>query len=907
MASRTKSRSEFARLVDRQLARYRSMRDFQITSEPQGSSSAPSRPEVPGPLPFVVQKHAARQLHYDFRLGWRGVLKSWAVAKGPSYFPGDKRLAVEVEDHPMEYGGFEGTIPKGQYGGGTVMVWDFGEWTPYGDVDREFEKGNLKFELAGKKLRGKWALVRMRRNRDRDRSDRPNWLLIKERDQYAQPEQAAAIVDLAPNSAITERTMEQIAESKDHIWDSSQGGLKGANDGELPSPGKEKSVAQRRRRLQRSLQDTPKEEFPGFVQPQLAQPASRVPLGDEWMHELKLDGYRIQIHVRSPKGRETSSRSATLYTRTGLDWTDRMQNLARAAAALDLESCILDGEVVALDEKGGTNFSDLQAAFQEGRQQELIYFAFDLLHLNGRKLRNLPLVQRKAILSDLLSEIDPDPAIRLSEHIEGRGPEVFAKACQLGAEGVVSKLGASAYTSGRGNTWLKMKCGLQQELVIGGFTQPEKGSSGIGALLLGYYQEGKLRYAGRCGTGFSEQTHRLLRDRLDRLVQKNSPFAKLPADVPRKVVWVNPELVAQISFAAWTKDDLVRQSSFKGLREDKPANEVLRERQGTDNGCSQNSVEKPSAVGEGGRKQPTRALSDFRITHPQKIVDPESGVTKLQIAEYYLGVAHHMLPHISDRPLSVVRCPEGIGKPCFFQKHIALGLPPGVNSIAIANRKTGKKEEFLTVNTVEGLIGLAQLGVLEVHPWGSKNDSVERPDRIIFDLDPDAAVPWASLAGAALELRARLKQFNLTGFLKSTGGKGLHVVVPIQPEYEWPIIKQFAHAVVLQMEKQNPVGYITKMTKAARAHKIYLDYLRNDREATAIAPYSTRARPLVGVALPLDWKELESLVAPRFTVKDLARWHHRLDRDPWKPMATIKQHLTSDTLRNAGVKLSVDH
>jgi bifunctional non-homologous end joining protein LigD len=902
MPSPTKSRSEFAKAVDRQLARYRSMRDFQVTAEPQGTARGRGPLKTSGLQPFVVQKHAATRLHFDFRLGWHGVLKSWAVTKGPSYFPGDKRLAVQVEDHPMEYGGFEGTIPKGQYGGGTVMIWDFGEWRPIGDFDREFEKGNLKFELHGTKLKGKWALIRMRKNLDR--SDKPNWLLIKEKDEYVRSEDAPAITDEAPNSAVTQRTMEQIAESKDHVWDSNQGLLLD-NREQQSSARDSRSSAQRRRTLQRSLRDAPKEVFPGFIRPQLAQEAAKAPTSDEWIHELKLDGYRLQVQVRSKNNGELKSGPTALFTRTGLDWTARMPNLAEAAAKLDVESCILDGEVVVLDDEGRANFSDLQAAFQEPRRDSLVYFAFDLLHLNGRNLRKLPLLKRKAILSQLLSEVEPGSSIRFNEHIEGRGDEVFAKACELGAEGVISKLASAPYTSGRVNTWLKLKCGLQQEFVIGGFTAPEKGGRGIGALLLGYYDGGKLRYAGRCGTGFSEGTHRALRDRLDALRQKHSEFIKIPADARQNVVWVKPQLVAQISFSAWTRDELIRQASFKGIRDDKPPMEVTRELAIAKERCKQKPAghAKPAASRDDSNKPSGGGLNGFRITHPQRIVDQQSGATKLQVAEYYFAIAKHMLPHISDRPLSVVRCPEGVGKPCFFQKHVGPGLPNGIDSVSIANRKTGKHEQFLTVNTVEGLLGLVQLGVLEIHPWGSRNESIERPDRIIFDLDPDEAVPWATLASAALELRAHLKRLKLTSFLKSTGGKGLHVVAPIQCEYDWPTIKQFAYSVVLQMEKSKPGLYITRMTKAARTKKIYLDYLRNDRESTAIAPFSTRGRPGIPVAVPLDWKELEETTAPRFLLLDFPHWKKRMDRDPWKALTSSRQRLTAEALRELGVKI----
>jgi bifunctional non-homologous end joining protein LigD len=901
MTPRNKATSDPAVQVDRQLARYREMRDFGVTAEPRGGEKG-GAPKPAESLPFVVQKHAARQLHYDFRLGWNGVLKSWAVAKGPSYFPGDKRLAVEVEDHPMEYGGFEGTIPKGQYGGGTVMIWDYGEWKGLGNVDRELETGNLKLELNGTKLKGKWALVRMKNNRGR--SDKPNWLLIKEKDGWAQPEDAPSITEEAPNSAVTQRTMEQIAECADHVWDSRQGLLISNPGRETQSPASAaKSATGQRKKLERLLRKASREPTPGFIPPQLAQQGRKAPSGTDWIHELKLDGYRIQIRVLSGKNGASDTPTVALFTRTGLDWTHRMQGLAQATAGLKVESCILDGEYVALDHEGRSNFSDLQAAFQGGKRENLVYFAFDLLHLNGHNVRQLPLLERKAILAELLSQAELGSALRASDHIEGRGPEVFAKACELGAEGVVSKLASAPYSSGRGNAWIKMKCALQQEFVIGGFTPPERGVRGIGALLLGYYEGKKLRYAGRVGTGFSDQTQHELRDRLDPLAQKTTPFEKLPADARGKVSWVKPKLVAQVSFSTWTHDNLIRQSSFRGLREDKIPQEVIREGPATEDDCPDCPSPDPSPASDANLKTARYDLNGVRLTHPGKVIDAQSGLTKLQVAEYYLAVAEHLLPHIADRPLSVVRCPDGVGKSCFFQKHVSSGLPAGVGKTSIPNRKTRKVEEFLTVNTVEGLLGLAQLGALEIHPWGSKNESFEQADRIIFDLDPDENVPWNTLASAAEDLRSRLKQLGLTSFLKSTGGKGLHVVVPIQPKYEWPIIKQFSHAVVLQMEKSNPALYLTKMAKAARINRIYLDYLRNDREATAIAPFSTRARPGVPVAVPLEWKELKSSVRPAFSVLNFATWKSRLQRDPWRNLDASEQNLEAKTLRAVGVNV----
>lgn len=910
MAQRAQSRAKAAQTVAQQLERYRKMRDFHLTSEPRGRQRTTA---AGAGLPFVIQKHAATRLHYDFRLGWHGVLKSWAVTKGPSYYPGDKRLAVQVEDHPLEYGGFEGTIPKGQYGGGTVMVWDYGEWKPIGDVDRGLAEGHLKFELNGKKLHGRWALVRM--HGPREHPEKPNWLLIKDRDEFAREKDAPCITEEAPESAMTHRSLEQIAANADSVWDSVKGFQRGAGAPAkevarepAPEPGahsaskrREQATTNKRRSESRLLKSAARESFPGFIDPQLAQQTAKAPDGGEWIHELKLDGYRIQIHIRSTG--KKGERNVTLFTRKGLDWTGRMPELASAAAQLPVENAILDGEVVALDQRGIANFADLQAAFQEGRAKYLTYFAFDILYLDGHDLRGLSLLDRKQLLADLLAQAGANSSIRFSEHFAARGDEVFRKACALGAEGIVSKLASASYESGRGHAWRKIKCVQEQELVIGGFTAPSKGGHGIGALLLGYYRDSKLIYAGRAGTGFTDRTQRTLRTQLDRLKQKIVPFDEIPREARRDASWVKPALVAQIAFSTWTRDNLVRQASFKGLREDKPANEVVREMPAPLEASARSSgtrVRTSSAQKQAGNRGRTEELGkviELPITHPEKILDPESGITKQALAEYFLAVAERMLPHVADRPLSVVRCPEGSSKPCFFQKHIGRGLPEGVRSIAVPNRKTGEVEQYLSLDSAEGLVGLAQMGVLEIHPWGSCNNSLDKPDRIVFDLDPDAVIDWKTLAATAEKLRGRLKKLHLESFLKSTGGKGLHLVVPIAPEFKWAQVKQFAHALVLELEAEDPALYITKMTKAARTNKIYLDYLRNDRGSTSIAPFSPRARGGVPVAMTLDWKELRQASRPQFHVSDFSEWRARLRRDPWKAMAGLDQHLTGEILQ----------
>jgi bifunctional non-homologous end joining protein LigD len=904
MAARGLSGSKAAQTVARQLERYRAMRDFHITAEPPGGSRS-SKPQPD--LPFVIQKHAATRLHYDFRLGWNGVLKSWAVTKGPSYDTADKRLAVQVEDHPMEYGGFEGTIPNGQYGGGTVMVWDFGTWKPLDEVDKGLAKGHLKFELDGKKLHGRWALVRM--HGPRERADKPNWLLIKDRDDFARSKSEPCITDEEPDSAMTHRSLEQIAADADSVWDAVKGFQSGAGapakEAARATPGLQGDKSRTTRDSQKPsagdqklLNSAPREAFPGFIEPQLAQQSLKAPDASDWIHELKFDGYRIQIHIHTQK---SGQRRITLYTRKGLDWTARMPDIAAAASQLPVDNAILDGEVVALDKRGIPNFSDLQAAFQEGRAKYLSYFAFDLLHIDGRNTRALPLLDRKRLLAGLLAKAPASSPLCFSEHFQARGSEVFQKACALGAEGIVSKIASSRFESGRVRAWLKIKCIQEQGFVIAGFTLPSKGGHGIGALLLGYYKNRQLIYAGRAGTGFTDKTQRALRMQLDKLKQGETSLAKVPGDARRGVIWVKPKLVAQVAFSTWTRDDLIRQASFKGLREDKPASEVVRELpapvEKTTSKHSTGTHQSSNLSAVSGRNN---AMIGTMITHPEKVLDEQSGMTKQALAEYYLAVAERMLPHVANRPLSVVRCPEGSGKPCFFQKHVGRGLPTGVKSQPVPNKKTGAVEHYLTLDSPEGLVGLAQMGVLEIHPWGSCNESLDKPDRIVFDLDPDGAISWETLAASANNLRGRLKKLGLESSLKSTGGKGLHLLVPIRPEIEWGPVKQFAHAIVLELEAEDPALYISKMTKAARKGKIYLDYLRNDRGSTSIAPFSPRARRGAPVAMALDWKELQAESYPQFHVTDLSEWKARLRRDPWRAMTSTRQQLTADMLRQYG-------
>ena len=907
------------------------MRDFHITAEPSGGAKGSALRVGATELPFCIQKHAASHLHYDFRLGWNGVLKSWACAKGPSYNVHDKRLAVEVEDHPMEYGGFEGIIPAGQYGGGTVMLWDQGTWEPqpgHTDVDGGLRDGQLKFIMHGTKIKGKWALIRMGGKAAQEK--KPNWLLIKEHDEFERPDGEEPVTEAESKSVVTERSLEEIARNEDHVWNSketAQGNAWYRKEPAVREPAAARSTstktgANAAAGWTEALEKLPAELQPSFLKPQLAGETTSPPDGDEWLHELKLDGYRIQARKEGKK--------VQMLTRSGLDWTHRIPAVAQAVARLAAANVTLDGEVVVLAADGTTNFADLQASFQEGAKNPLTYFCFDLLHLEGKNPRDLPLLERKDLLAQVLESGDGD-MVRLSEHILSGGGAMFQKACELHAEGIVSKKARGRYTDGRSSDWLKSKCLHEQEFVVGGYSLPSDGSHGIGSLLLGYYKDGKLIYAGRTGTGFTQKMRRSLRERLAPLEAEGVAFYRPPNEAKRGAIWVRPELVAQVRFATWTAEDLVRQAAFLGLREDKAAVDVRREEATAPPRPKGSKVEttgekipvkkqasqgapgvrlaaktapaptepvtKPGAskalkTAAGAGAVDAGAHAPIRLTHPAKILDTESGVTKHMLADFYWAVAEWMLPHIADRPLSLVRCPEGSAKPCFYQKHVNHMLPKGVHAVEVPDKKTGVPEPYITLNTAEALAGLAQMAVLEIHPWGSRNKDLERADRLIFDLDPDETLRWDQVTSAAGEVRDRLTEIGLQSFLKTTGGKGLHIVVPVVASMEWTEVKEWAHTFVMAMERANPSLYLTKMTKAARVGKIYLDYLRNERGATAVAPYSPRARPGMGVSLPLAWSELKGGERPSFRVANFPEWKDRLKSDPWKEMAKTRQKIS---------------
>jgi bifunctional non-homologous end joining protein LigD len=893
------------------LTRYREKRNFDITSEPSGAEPVKAK----GDGFFVVQKHEATRLHYDFRLALDGVLKSWAVTKGPSLDPHDKRLAVEVEDHPVAYGDFEGTIPKGQYGGGTVMLWDHGAWAPIGDAAEGLKKGELKFELNGERLKGKWVLVRMK---PRPKEHHNNWLLIKERDDEVR-EGEMPLTDAALTSVTTGRTMNEIAGQHDSVWHSDKpadeqpdadpksmppplrgrSAAKAAGRGDREATGRdgesEKAEPVPPTRQRKAVADLPlegagasprgKSALPDFIPPQLATRVAAPPSAKGWLHEIKFDGYRVLARI--------DHGAVTLLTRRGHDWTNRFGAVAEALKRLTVDQALIDGEIVVMTDSGVTDFGKLQETLAGESRYALSLQAFDLLHLDGDDLTGTPLIERKALLQPLIAALGKQSTILYSDHIENLGDKVFAQACQLALEGVVSKRADAIYRSGRTDSWVKSKCIERQEFVIAGYSKSSVAGKGLGSLLLGYYRGKELTYAGRVGTGFNEASVTAIRKALDQVERATPPFKTRPPGAGRDITWVEPKLVCEVEFLTWTSDGLLRHASFKGLREDKPAQEVTIERprgaSGTTGGKT--AMTEPAKPGDAGEK----ALAKIVLTHPERVLDPDSGLTKRGLAEYLALVADRMLPHITDRPISFVRCPGGTAKACFYQKHIETTLPPGIGSVTIKEKEgTG---DYLTIDTAEGLIGLAQMGVLEVHPWGSRADDVEKPDRLIFDFDPAPDVQFTWVVEAALAMRDRLEKLGLESFLKTTGGKGLHVVAPIKREHEWPLIKEFARAVANATAAESD-RYVTVMTKAKRTGKIFIDFFRNDRGATAVAPYSTRARPGAPVATPLDWKEATpSLVPGHFTVESMPRRLSQMQDDPWAPMLTAKQGIGKAALK----------
>jgi bifunctional non-homologous end joining protein LigD len=862
--------------VAQQLQRYRRKRNFVKSPEPSGHPG--HRRPAEGPI-YVVQKHAATRLHYDFRLELDGTLKSWAVPKGPSLDPSQKRLAVHVEDHPLEYADFEGVIPPNQYGAGTVLIWDRGVWRPHGDPHDAYRHGVLKFRLDGHKLHGGWTLLRMHSRRDEERDNgKEHWLLIKEQDADARKGKAGEIVERLTESVDSGRGLKEIATAKARVWHSNRTkesfGLRGSRSepAETDRDPKPKTRNPRPSRLPGAV----KARQPDWIEPQLATLVDQMPADENWLHEIKFDGYRLLCRVTDGDVR--------LFTRNNNDWTAKLSAQAEAVARLGLKQAWLDGEAVVFTDHGRSSFQALQNAFDSRFTGTIVYCVFDLLYLNGYDLRSTPLIERKRLLASLLHR-SRDPQLRYSDHIIGDNQASLEEACRQGLEGLIVKRLDAGYRSGRGRSWLKVKCEQRQEFVIGGFTEPAGARQGFGALLVGFYEDAKLRYAGKVGTGFSESLLKTLHRTLLSLERPTAPFVNPPRGAEAKGAhWVRPELVAEIRFAEWTKEGILRQPSFQGLRTDKPATAIGRERaqhftdEHAKNDRSSTPRVKPSGHG--------------RLTNADKVLYPDIGLTKAGLAAYYEQVAEWMLPHLRGRPLTLVRCPEGYQK-CFYQKHVNEKVPPAIGRIEIEEDEG--RETYMLAETAEALLGLVQMGVLEVHTWGSTKERLGHPDRLTFDLDPDPSVPWAQVIEAALLTKTLLEELGLVSFLKTTGGKGLHIVTPIQRTHGWEDVKAFAKSVADHLVRTIPQRFTSNMAKRVRNGKIFIDYLRNARGATAIAAYSTRAKPGAPVSMPIAWDELsEEIASDYFTVGNVPARLNGHRQDPWAAYARSARRLTAD-------------
>jgi bifunctional non-homologous end joining protein LigD len=841
------------------LAAYRAKRDFRVTPEPGPKAG---RNEGEARL-FVVQKHHASHLHYDFRLELDGRLLSWAVPKGPSLDPSVKRLAMHVEDHPVSYADFEGTIPPGQYGAGTVIVWDRGTWTPEGDPRRDYHAGRLKFRLDGQKLRGGFALVRTRRGED----ERDAWLLIKEHDDEARPSSEGEVTELLPDSVIRH----PLTAKRD-----------------APNP---------------PLQGARKGALPAMMSPQLATLVDEVPGEREgWSYEIKLDGYRLLARLDRGEVR--------LVTRGGKDWSSKLQPLCEELRHVGFDKAWIDGEIVVFDAQERPSFQALQNAFERGDMKRsakaITFIAFDLPYADGMDLRALPLRERRALLRERMQP-HLSERLRFSEALPGTPEQLLQAACRLGLEGLIAKRVDAPYEERRTRSWLKLKCQQRQEFVICGFTEPKGSRTGLGALLLAVYDDKhQLRYAGRVGTGFDAAGLKSLRAKLDPLERDSSALAGDPRARPagnETVHWVKPELVAEVAYAERTADGSVRHATFQGLRVDKAAREIgLEEAQPPPraNHPASHPASQPGGQRSSHHKEDSTVHS-LRITHPERVIDGASGITKLELARYYDTVAEHMLPHLKARPVALLRAPEGVGGQMFFQKHLQNIVIPEI-------RRLGPEIDpphpsLMVIDNATALVGAAQMGVIELHTWNAVYTHIEKPDRIVFDLDPDPTLPWARMVEAAGLMKTLLDELKLKSFLKTTGGRGLHVVVPLQRRHDWDEVKRFAQAVTLHLARTLPKRFVSKMGAQNRVGKIFVDYLRNSRGATSVCAFSARARPQMGVSVPLAWEELAELrSSDQWTVRTLPqRLAERQGRDPWGEYEASRQ-----TLAEASRKLQQD-
>lgn len=808
------------------LATYKAKRDFKKTAEPAGK-----RASSPQGNRFIVQKHEATRLHWDFRLEAEGVLKSWAVSKGPSLDPEDKRLAVRTEDHPMSYADFEGTIPKGEYGGGTVMLWDRGTWEPIpGKSADDIERGHLHFILHGERMKGEWILIRLK---PRPGEKRENWLLRKIADQYAGG--SGDLVERALSSVLTGRSMAEIAADKKAAHS-----LAGKKDDAFAA-----EMARAARHNSNAGKPRAAGKPPRFADPQLATLVDAVPAGNDWIHEIKFDGYRALIAAAGGDVR--------VYTRKGLDWTDKFQPLAQAVAALDLPPCLIDGEITAPGADGNPSFSALQNELKRGhgaQKSRMDFHAFDLLSLEGADLRSLPQIERKERLEALLSHAEPP--IRVADHVIGAGEKLYEAMCKAGLEGIIAKRIDAPYRGTRSRSWVKVKCTRRQEFVVIGWTKSTAKARPFASLYLAQYEGKDLVYKGKVGTGFDTKTLADLAERMKPLA-RDKPAAEVPRAEARGGQWIEPKLVAEIAFAEVTHEGRVRHGSFLGLRGDKEAKEV-----------------KPETP------QPAPApQSAVKISNRDRVIFPESGQTKGQLADYYAQVAPLMLAHMAGRPISLVRCPQGRAKKCFFQKHDSGSFGEEVHHVPI-REKDGHYEDYLYVDTAAGILSCVQMGTIEFHGWDSHASDVEAPDRMIFDLDPDEGLDFGDVKQAALDLRDKLTDLGLITFPMLSGGKGVHIVVPLNPGHDWDTHKDFSKRFAEAMSMAEPDRFVATISKAKRVGKIFIDYLRNQRGSTAVMPYSARARPGAAVAAPVTWDELKDIEsAHEWSIDDAAELMQR--------------------------------
>ena len=836
------------------LALYRRKRDFGVTPEPRGTAARAGKT-----LSFVIQKHAATRLHYDFRLELEGTLKSWAVPKGPSLDPADKRMAVHVEDHPIAYAGFEGEIPERQYGAGHVIVWDRGTWEPVGDPVAGYRAGKLKFVLHGEKLEGGWTLVRMH-GREGERQE--PWLLIKERDAFARPAAEYSVVDAEPNSVLSGLPLPEKGRKSARASKASPAKERKA---EPASKGESRASAKRPAREATPAvewpADAPRAALPDSLEPELATLVASPPEGGDWSYEIKFDGYRILARVDGDDVR--------LLTRNGNDWTDRLAHIAAELRRRRFDASWLDGEIVVLDARGASDFGALQRAFDAGGDA-IRYFVFDLPWGGGRDLRAQPLALRRRLLAQLLG--DDGERVRYSHDFDASADEILEHACRLHLEGVIGKRRESPYRGGRTRDWIKLKCTLRQEFVIGGYTAPRGSRTGLGSLLLGIHDaQGRLRYAGNVGTGFDTKTLADLKKRLSAIERPDAPFA----DKPRGThgTWVEPKLVAEVSFAEWTQDGKVRQAVFHGLRSDKPASAISREE-------AQPAPKQARARAKNAPPEdPPRAPLPVRVTHPERVIDASTGLTKRDLVDWYAHAARRMLPHLAGRPVALLRAPTGIAGSHVFQKHKGTLRIEGLKELPA--RLDAPHPPLIEIDDFTALVSAAQFNAIEFHTWNALAARIEKPDRMTFDLDPGEGVAWRAMQEAADMVRHALEALGLPAFLKTSGGKGLHVVVPLEPKEGWDAVKDFARDVVGHLARMAPDRFVAKSGASNRVGRIFVDYLRNGRGATTVAAWSARARPGLGVSVPCAWDELRELRGgDHWTI---ANAHERLESavDPW--------------------------